>query len=131
VSTTESNRYQISQGECVYTIETDRKTYPVGTPVNITVSLVNMGQNPVTLVSASGHQYEIVIISARIRVYAHQGGLWATGAHILNRGQVLTFQHTWTQQGRQGNQVPRGIYDVVGYVPAMMPPPLTVQITVI
>lgn len=131
MSTTQPNRYQISQGDCVYTIETDRQTYPVGTPVNITVSLVNRGTNPVTLVSASGRQYEIVIISGRIRVYEHQGGLWATGAHVLNRGQAWTFQHTWPQQGRQGNQVPRGVYDVVGYVPALMPPPLTIQITVV
>jgi hypothetical protein len=99
--------------------------------VNITLSLANAGTKPVPLVSASGRQYEIVIISARIRLYEHQGGLWASGAHVLDRGQKWTFQHIWNQQGRQGNQVPRGVYDVVGYVPALMPPPLTVQITVV
>jgi hypothetical protein len=131
VSTDQPNRYQVSQGDCVYTIETDGRIYPVGTPVNITVRLANMGSNPVTLMSASGRQYQIVVMSARLRIYEHQGGFWTSGAHVLNRGEQWSFQHTWHQQGRQKNQVPRGIYDIVGYLPAFMPPALTVQVIVV
>src|SRR5438876_766697 len=42
-------------------LSSDRKTYPVGTPVRFTLTVTNSGRTPLTLQFSSGQKYDIVV----------------------------------------------------------------------
>lgn len=97
-------------------LTTDRTAYPLGTPVNLTLTVTNPTDAQVTLSFSSSQTHDFAVTSP--------GGApvwrWGQGRAFLTvitsrpipAGGSLTFTERWDQRNAGGLQVPTGVYAV-------------------
>ncbi|MCL5257477.1 MAG: BsuPI-related putative proteinase inhibitor [Chloroflexi bacterium] len=104
-------------GDIQVTVQTDKTTYALGEPVNITVDVTNASSSSVTLNYRSGQEYDIIVNKDGQEVWK-----WSTGKFFtqelhsvtLAPGESRTFQDSWTQITNEGQPAMPGQYQVIG-----------------
>jgi hypothetical protein len=122
-------------GDLELTVITDRRTYPPGTAVGITMQVTNLG-SAITLNFNSGMQFDFsaaLTASPNLTVWNYAFGRnygQAMTAITLQPGETWEQAVSWNRQDNSGQAVPPGSYRVHGTVtstPGVLP---TGQLTV-
>jgi len=120
----------------VLSLSADKKSYLVGVPVMLTLSVSNAGRAPVTLDFATSQKYDFVVRRSGQTVWRWAAGRMFTQALTnltLAPGERRTFTERWNQTDTAGRQAPAGEYEAVGILTTMTRPqpqssPVTLQI---
>ena len=114
----------------------DHQSYPVGTPVLLTLSVTNRGRAPVTLQFATSQKYDFVARRSDQTIWRWAADRMFTQvltSLTLAPGERKAFTVPWNQSDAAGHQVPAGEYQVAGTLTTMtrpqpQSPPLTLRI---
>jgi hypothetical protein len=93
--------------------------YPPGEQVGITLILANCGDNTATLYYPTSQRYDFIIADANsVEVWRSSDGKTfgqVEGTDELAPNDRKTYEDTWDQKDRSGNQVPDGRYKVSAF----------------
>lgn len=109
----------LAQPALQVTLSTDRAAYPMGTPIQLTLTVRNTSDAPVRLTFPSGQTYDFTIGSgqsaATIWTWSQNRGFTAA---IVERtmapGEAVSYTETWNPRAPNGDPVPTGIYRATG-----------------
>ena len=110
----------------IVTLTTDKVYYRPGEPVIVTMTVRNIGSDPVTLRFNSSQRYDFFarqVPSGQV-VWQWSFGkyfLWVLGAETLLPGETRVLTEEWKQQTNSNAQVPTGIYRLDGVVTCSTP----------
>lgn len=96
---------------------TDKSTYALGEPVNITVQVNNTGSSPTTLNYRSGQEYDIIVKKGGQEVWKWSVGKFFTQelhSQTLAPGESRTFKESWPQTANGDQPITAGEYQVIG-----------------
>jgi intracellular proteinase inhibitor BsuPI/copper amine oxidase-like protein len=111
----------------------DRKTYAVGTPVRLTMSISNPARPTMTLQFSSGLHYDFEVRRGRETVWRWSAGRMFTQALTnltVGPGERRVFSETWNQRDNNGQPVSPGTYTAIATLTTMTrPQPQTPPVT--
>jgi len=97
----------------------DNSIYVPGEQVNITLILANCGDNEAVLHYPTSQRYDFTISDPNsVEVWSSSDGKTyeqVEGSDELKPNDRLTYEDTWDQKDRSGNQVPDGRYKVSAF----------------
>jgi hypothetical protein len=117
-------------------LTSDRKTYAVGAPVLLTMSISNPARPTITLQFSSGQHYDFEVRRGRQVVWRWSAGRMFTQAVTnltIGPGERRVYSETWNQRDNNGQPVPPGTYGAIGILTTMarpqpQAPPVTFRI---
>lgn len=122
-------------GDIQVKVQTDKTTYALGEPVNITVDVTNTSSSPVALNYRNGQEYDIIINKDGQEVWKWSMGKFFTQelhSVTLAPGESRTFQDSWTQTVNGNQPITPGQYQIIGVSTAeqnIQSAPVTITIT--
>jgi hypothetical protein len=100
----------------------DRKTYAVGAPVRLTMSISNPARPTITLQFSSGQHYDFEVRRGRETVWRWSAGRMFTQALTtltVGPGERRVYSETWNQRDNNGQPVPAGTYTAIATLTTM------------
>jgi hypothetical protein len=107
------------------TLTSDHPTHTVGTPVILTLSVVNPARAPVTLQFSSGQHYDFVVRRAGQIVWRWSAGRMFTQAVTsitLGPRERRAYTETWAQHDNNGQPITANTYDATAILTTMVRP---------
>lgn len=102
-------------------ISTDRRVYRLGEPITITLSVTNRGGMPAPLTFTTSQRYDLTASRSGRELWRwSHGRAFAQVIQNINvrPGETISFEETWDQTDKDGDQVPPGSYKIVGWLTA-------------
>jgi hypothetical protein len=108
------------------TLTTDKVYYRLGDPVVMTMTIRNVGTQPVTLKFNSSQRYDFFVRHIPTNQVVWQWSfdrffLWVLGGETLQPGETRVVKEEWRQSKNGGGQVPTGTYRLDGIVTSFDP----------
>jgi intracellular proteinase inhibitor BsuPI/copper amine oxidase-like protein len=118
------------------TLTADRKTYSVGAPVRLSMSISNPARTTIALQFSSGQHYDFEVRRGRETIWRWSAGRMFTQALTtltVGPGERRVYSETWNQRDNNGQPVPAGTYTAIATLTTMTRPqpqsqPLTLRI---
>ncbi len=120
-------------GNIVQGVISDKKSYPLGAPVNITYAIRNQGNEPIKYDFPSAKQFDFWIMRGETEIYRfskHQVYAQVLTTLTLQPNEVKRYEATWNQIDDQGNPIGPGTYCICAQLTpsSNQPPPVKTQI---
>jgi len=108
---------EVTKGEVVYTLSTDKAVYAIDDPVDLTFTITNAGKEDVKFSYPTNQQYDFIIKRGDSEI-----ARWSLGQTfvqgnldlVLASGKQFTFNTRWLQKDQDSQFVPAGGYDIIG-----------------
>lgn len=102
-------------------VSTNRRVYQLGDPITITLTVTNRGGMPAPLTFTTSQRYDLTASRSGREVWR-----WSYGrafAQVIQNinvrpGETISFEETWDQTDKDGDQVPPGSYTIIGWLTA-------------
>lgn len=104
-------------GNLSISLSTDKPVYKPGEPVNLILTVRNIGSTHEILQFRSGQHFDFVVTGNGSKVWSWSDGrvfTMATTSMDIAPEAVVEFKAQWPQSNRERKQVSSGYYDIVG-----------------
>lgn len=100
-------------------LDGNRRAFVQGEPIAMTLGITNCGDEPVTRQYSSSQVYDFLVRDARGQEIWRWSHDWLFLAVITEQtfqpGETVIYAEAWNQDDNAGEQVPPGMYEVLGY----------------
>ena len=111
---------EVTRGEVVYALSTDKAVYAIDDPVDLTFTITNTGKEDVKFSYPTNQQFDFIIKRGDTEVARWSLGQTFVPSNldlVLASGKAFTFTTRWLQKDQDSQFVPAGGYDIIGISP--------------
>lgn len=110
---------EVTKGDIVYTLMTDKAVYAIDDPVDLTFTITNTGTEDAKFEFTTSQQYDFIIKQGTAEVARWSLGQTIVqgspcgGPCLLAAGKSWSFAQRWLQKDQDSHLVPPGTYEIV------------------